>query len=276
MKKRTLGIVVLTAAMFAAAFTGCGSKETSEVPTTEHIESSETIEVPETETEKLATEANETVESETETEVTEIAEAQEEAAFTVKEMSATKYAKQSVNVRKGPSADYEKLGGLSTNQKVTVTGQADNGWYRIEYNGAEGYVSNKYLSDQKVTTSASSTNTNAANNTSTPAPSADTSGNSTNTGTPSTNTGSTNTPSTPSTNTGSTNTPSTDTGSTNTPSTPSTDTGSTNTPSTPAETPETPATPPADDSNSLGSIGGAGTWEGPIDDGYTNNEVIWE
>ena len=262
MKKKTLGIMVLTAAMFAAAFTGCGDKETSEVPATELIEATETTEVSEPETE-LVTEATEAVEPETETEVAETTEAQEEAAFTVKEMSATKYAKQSVNVRKGPSADYEKFGGLSTNQKVTVTGQADNGWYRIEYNGAEGFVSNKYLSDQKVTASDSSANTNTANNTSTTTPSADTSGNSTNTVTPSTNTGSTNTPST-------------DTGSTNTPSTPSTDTGSTNTPSTPAETPETPATPPADDSNSLGTIGGAGTWEGPIDDSNGGTITEWE
>ena len=75
-----------------------------------------------------------------------------EPAYTVKDMSATKYAKQSVNVRKGPGTSYGKVGSLSTNQKVTVTGQADNGWYRIDYNGTEAFVSNNYLVDKKVET----------------------------------------------------------------------------------------------------------------------------
>lgn len=73
-----------------------------------------------------------------------------EATYSVVEMSATKYAKQSVNIRKGPGTDYEKIGSLTMNQKVTVTGQADNGWYRISYNGGDAYVSNKYLVDNKV------------------------------------------------------------------------------------------------------------------------------
>ena len=75
-----------------------------------------------------------------------------EAAYSVVEMSATKYAKQSVNIRKGPGTDYEKIGSLTMNQKVTVTGQADNGWYRISYNGGDAYVSDKYLVDNKIET----------------------------------------------------------------------------------------------------------------------------
>ena len=73
-----------------------------------------------------------------------------ETTYSVVEMSATKYAKQSVNIRKGPGTDYEKIGSLTMNQKVIVTGQADNGWYRISYNGGDAYVSNKYLVDNKV------------------------------------------------------------------------------------------------------------------------------
>lgn len=73
-----------------------------------------------------------------------------ETTYSVVEMSATKYAKQSVNIRKGPGTDYEKIGSLTMNQKVTVTGQADNGWYRISYNGGDAYVSNKYLVDNKI------------------------------------------------------------------------------------------------------------------------------
>ena len=154
MKKKTLktlGIMVLSAALLAGAVTGCGSKETADVAGTETVAVTETEE---------ATEMVEVTE-ETETELpeeTEVIEETEEApAFTVTEMSALKYATQTVNVRKGPSADHEKLGSLTAGQKVTVTGQADTGWYRIDYNGMEGYVSDKYLSDQKASAPAKST-----------------------------------------------------------------------------------------------------------------------
>ena len=81
-----------------------------------------------------------------------------ETTYSVVDMSATKYAKQSVNIRKGPGTDYEKIGSLTMNQKVTVTGQADNGWYRISYNGGDAYVSNKYLVDNKIETNETTTN----------------------------------------------------------------------------------------------------------------------
>lgn len=81
-----------------------------------------------------------------------------ETTYSVVDMSATKYAKQSVNIRKGPGTDYEKIGSLTMNQKVTVTGQADNGWYRISFNGGDAYVSNKYLVDNKIETNDTTTN----------------------------------------------------------------------------------------------------------------------
>ena len=74
----------------------------------------------------------------------------EEPTYTVREMDKTMYVKQAVNLRSGPSTDYEKIGSLTTNQEVTVTGQANNGWYRIDYNGGVAFVSNNYLSDTKV------------------------------------------------------------------------------------------------------------------------------
>ena len=86
-------------------------------------------------------------------------EAEEESDFKVTEMSAVKYAKSSVNVRKGPSSDYEKIGMLSTNQEVVVTGQADTGWYQIELDGEVAYVSNNYLVDEKVVVNANSETT---------------------------------------------------------------------------------------------------------------------
>lgn len=60
-----------------------------------------------------------------------------------------KYAKSQVNVRKGPSSDYELTGVLSGGQEVTVTGVADNGWYQILLGDGYAYVSDRYLADEK-------------------------------------------------------------------------------------------------------------------------------
>ena len=63
------------------------------------------------------------------------------------------YATGDVNVRKGPSTDYEKIGGLTLNQEVKVTGQSKStGWYRIEFNGTEAFVSSSLLSTTKLQT----------------------------------------------------------------------------------------------------------------------------
>ena len=77
-------------------------------------------------------------------------------AYTYTDMSKTMYAKSAVNVRSLPSTSGTRLGSLSQNQKVTVTGQCnETGWYRISYNGGEGFVSNKYLVDEPVAAAAS-------------------------------------------------------------------------------------------------------------------------
>lgn len=70
--------------------------------------------------------------------------------YTMEDMADTQmYAKSSVNVRKGPSADDEKLGSLSTAQEVTVTGLTSSNWYRISYNDDTAYVSAEYLQNEK-------------------------------------------------------------------------------------------------------------------------------
>lgn len=75
----------------------------------------------------------------------------ETIVYTYTDISATKYAKSSVNVRNQPSTDGDKIGGLSQNEQATVTGQCvETGWYRIEYQGSIGYVSNNYLVDEKI------------------------------------------------------------------------------------------------------------------------------
>ena len=70
--------------------------------------------------------------------------------FSVEDLTDTPmYANQTVNVRKGPSEDYEQLGSLSWGDEVTVTGIASTGWYQIRYNDEIGYCSNNYIVNDK-------------------------------------------------------------------------------------------------------------------------------
>ena len=71
--------------------------------------------------------------------------------YTIKVLDKTMWATTGVNVRSLPSTEGTILGVLALGTEVKVTGQCnENDWYRVEYNGATGYVSNKYLSDEKV------------------------------------------------------------------------------------------------------------------------------
>ena len=72
-------------------------------------------------------------------------------AYTYTDMDATMYVQKNVNVRNIPNTDGEKLGSLSTNEEVKVTGQCtETSWYRIEYSGGVAYVSDSYLGNDKV------------------------------------------------------------------------------------------------------------------------------
>ena len=93
MKRKLLAIVGLSVVVMCA-FTGCGSRTTKEVQTTEVIEETETV---------LEAEVTEEIgETVVETEMPEETETKEASAFTVTDMTAVKYAKQTVNVRKAP------------------------------------------------------------------------------------------------------------------------------------------------------------------------------
>ena len=65
--------------------------------------------------------------------------------ITVTELSATGEITTDVNVRKGPSTDYEKIGTVRAGDTVTVTGESHDGWYRIEFQGGEGFVYGQYM-----------------------------------------------------------------------------------------------------------------------------------
>lgn len=87
------------------------------------------------------------------------------ADYTVASMDAqTMYAQSSVNLRQGPSTEYDKVGSLSTNQSVTVTGYVETAsgkWYQLS---TGEFVSAKYLGTDKVEVQAPSNNNNTSNN----------------------------------------------------------------------------------------------------------------
>ena len=71
--------------------------------------------------------------------------------YTYADMNVTMYAAEEAIVKDIPSNGGKRLGQLVLNQEVTVTGQCkENSWYRIDYNGKVGYVSNDYLVSEKI------------------------------------------------------------------------------------------------------------------------------
>lgn len=167
MKKRIISLLLI-ATMSMSLIVGCGNKEVaentetqSEIETNIETESESVTELEteistEIETPVETTEQEETVTTETTT-----------PTYTYADMSQTMYAKQSVNVRTLPSTDGEKLGSLSYAQEVKVTGQCvETQWYRIEYNGSVGYVSNNYLVAEKPAEQTTQNNNNGGGSTS--------------------------------------------------------------------------------------------------------------
>lgn len=124
MKRKFLMLLIAT-----LLFTGCGK---TDVPNTEKN-----------------TQQNESQHTE-ETEDVDTEEGAENELYTFTDLDMIMYAVTAVNVRDLPDTDGEKLGGLLKAQEVRVTGQCnETNWYRVEYNGAVGYVSNEYLAKEK-------------------------------------------------------------------------------------------------------------------------------
>lgn len=74
----------------------------------------------------------------------------EEATNTITEISKVGYVKaDGLNIREEPTTSSEAIHSLSFNSKITITGEVD-GWYRINYEGKVGFVSQKYVSDTKL------------------------------------------------------------------------------------------------------------------------------
>lgn len=78
-------------------------------------------------------------------------EESKEIEYTVTQVEeVSMYAASAVNVRKGPSTDFERVGALKAGQEVTVTGEASTGWYEIVYGEKKAYVSDKYLQNEPI------------------------------------------------------------------------------------------------------------------------------
>lgn len=74
-----------------------------------------------------------------------------EYTFTKFDSAKTMYASSKVNVRNLPSSNGKKVGELIQRQPVEVTGKCnETGWYEVVYEGKVGYVSNNYLSENRV------------------------------------------------------------------------------------------------------------------------------
>lgn len=52
---------------------------------------------------------------------------------------------ENLNVRSGPSKEYDKLGTLAKDVSVEVKGIVEPDWYVIEFEGEEGYISSAYV-----------------------------------------------------------------------------------------------------------------------------------
>ena len=173
------------AAILCAALmlTACGSKETTsnetavtettsvestEVTTTEAATTEPTIKPTETPTES-ETAPTETTPAESPAPAVEPTTASVEptavsTGYTYSELSQTMYAKSAVNVRDLPSTDGKKIGGLKASQEITVTGKCDQtGWYRFDWNGTTGYVSDKYIVSEKPVANTVASANNSSN-----------------------------------------------------------------------------------------------------------------
>lgn len=70
----------------------------------------------------------------------------------VSEGTGTLRVTSDVNIRSGPGTSYDKIGEAKAGTTLTATGVVDGKWYRISYNGKEGYVNRQLVSAQGFST----------------------------------------------------------------------------------------------------------------------------
>ncbi len=65
------------------------------------------------------------------------------------DQAKTIYAVSNVNIRKGPSTEFEPLGMLKLGEAVEAIGQDEDGWYEFMYHNEVAFACDDYLSDEK-------------------------------------------------------------------------------------------------------------------------------
>jgi uncharacterized protein YgiM (DUF1202 family) len=68
-----------------------------------------------------------------------------QSATTVTTAVGTLTVSSDVNVRSGAGTDNAVLGVAKTGESLTITGLVDGKWYRVSYNGQEGYVNRNLI-----------------------------------------------------------------------------------------------------------------------------------
>jgi uncharacterized protein YraI len=68
-----------------------------------------------------------------------------QSATTVTTAVGTLKVSSDVNVRSGAGTDSNVLGVAKTGDSLTITGLVDGKWYRVSYDGQEGYVNRNYI-----------------------------------------------------------------------------------------------------------------------------------
>jgi len=90
-------------------------------------------------------------------------------ALAVPALAADKvYATGSANIRKGPGLDYSKIGAVKKGASLTYKGKTstdDRGvkWYKVSYKGKTGWISSKYASFKKSSSSSNKPKTSSKN-----------------------------------------------------------------------------------------------------------------
>ena len=162
-KGSILLILMLSLLMVSACANTGGTQEQMALEAETETESveNETEALTEEEQQVEATTEEDTVEDEAPTEADEEEMVLDEQETTVEEPEkieyevteveeVSMYASNAVNVRQGPSTDFERVGALKLGQEIKVTGQASTGWYEIVYGEEKAFVSDKYLQLEPV------------------------------------------------------------------------------------------------------------------------------
>lgn len=65
----------------------------------------------------------------------------------ITDVEKTVYTTSGLNLREGPGVDYEVSEVAKKNQKLKVTGECNNGWLQVEFEGKTLYCNGKYTTD---------------------------------------------------------------------------------------------------------------------------------